>query len=87
SAPANIAEGQAREMPKAFANHLGIAQGSLAELLVLAVRLGYLTEDELTEASARIIEIRRLLFGLIRKLRAQLPSTVYRLPTTDYRRH
>ncbi|MBI3928669.1 MAG: four helix bundle protein, partial [Armatimonadetes bacterium] len=30
SVPANIAEGQAREMPKAFANHLGIAQGSLA---------------------------------------------------------
>ncbi|MBI3926990.1 MAG: four helix bundle protein, partial [Armatimonadetes bacterium] len=25
SVPANIAEGQAREMPKAFANHLGIA--------------------------------------------------------------
>ncbi|MBI3927101.1 MAG: four helix bundle protein, partial [Armatimonadetes bacterium] len=60
------------------------AQGSLAELdtlLLLAVRLGYLTEDELTEASARIIEIRRMLFGLIRKLRAQLPSTVYRLPS------
>ncbi|MBI3927869.1 MAG: four helix bundle protein, partial [Armatimonadetes bacterium] len=30
SVPANIAEGQAREMPKAFANQLGIAQGSLA---------------------------------------------------------
>ncbi|MBI3924588.1 MAG: four helix bundle protein, partial [Armatimonadetes bacterium] len=63
------------------ANHLGIAQGSLAELdtlLVLAVRFGYLTEDELTEASARIIEIRRLLFGLIRK---RLPSTDYRLPS------
>ncbi|MBI3924061.1 MAG: four helix bundle protein, partial [Armatimonadetes bacterium] len=71
------------EMPRVFANHLGIAQGSLAELdtlLVLAVRLGYLTEDELTEASSRIIEILRLLFGLIRKRRAQLP-------TTDYRRH
>ncbi|MBI3926480.1 MAG: four helix bundle protein, partial [Armatimonadetes bacterium] len=55
---------------------LGIAQGSLAELdtlLVLAVRLGYLTEDELTEASARIIEIR--------KLRAQLPSTDCRPPS------
>ncbi|MBI3924429.1 MAG: four helix bundle protein, partial [Armatimonadetes bacterium] len=32
-----MAEGQAREMPKAFANHLGIAQGSLAELDTLLV--------------------------------------------------
>ncbi|MBI3929099.1 MAG: four helix bundle protein, partial [Armatimonadetes bacterium] len=37
SVPANIAEGQAREMPKVFANHLGIAQGSLAELDTLLV--------------------------------------------------
>ena len=70
SVPANIAEGQGREAPKAFANHLGIARGSLAELdtlLLVAVRLGYVAET----VSGQIIEVRRLLRGLIRSLEAK----------------
>ena len=74
SIPANIAEGQARETPKAFCNHLGIARGSLAELdtlLLVAVKLGYVVEPELNEISGRIIEVRRLLRGLVRRLEAR----------------
>ena len=41
-------------------------------LLLVAVRLGYLAEAELTELNGQIIEIRRLLRGLIRSLEARL---------------
>ena len=71
SVPANIAEGQAREGSKAFSNHLSIARGSLAELdtlLLLSVRLGYLMEPDLAAVTAQIIEVRRLLQGLLRTL-------------------
>ena len=75
SVPANLAEGQGREAPKPFLNHLGIARGSLAELdtlLLLAVRLGYLAEADLTGIGGQIIEVRRLLRGLARSLEAKL---------------
>ena len=75
SVPANIAEGQGREAPKPFANHLGIARGSLAELdtlLQLAVRLSYLPETALAEFNRQNIEVRRLLRGLLRSLEARI---------------
>ena len=49
SVPANIAEGHGSSHRKVFQNHLSIARGSLAELetyIVLAMRLGFLSEDE-----------------------------------------
>ena len=75
SVPGNIAEGQGRESLKPFLNHLGIARGSLAELdtlLLLAVRLGYLAEAALADVNGQIIEVRRLLRGLVRSLEARL---------------
>jgi four helix bundle protein len=71
SVPANIAEGQARRQPTEFAHFLSIARGSLAELdtlLLLAQRLGYLTDEDLEAMAPRIVEVRRLLQGLIHKL-------------------
>jgi four helix bundle protein len=71
SIPANIAEGQARQHPGEFIQHLSIARGSLAEsdtLLLLAERLGYLNEGELAGLTV-IIEVRRLLQGLIQSIR------------------
>lgn len=71
SVPANIAQGQGRRQKAEFAHFLAIARGSLAELdtlLLVAERLGYLTEEDLTPISPRIIEVRRLLQGLIHKL-------------------
>ena len=74
SIPANIAEGQARRHRTEFCQHLGIARGSLAELdtlSILAVRLGYLTEVDVAGLSPIIVEIRRLLQGLIHSLEKQ----------------
>jgi four helix bundle protein len=71
SVPANIAEGQGRRHRKEFMQHLSIARGSLAELdtlLLAAVRLGYLEQEQLEAVEDSIIEIRRLLQGLIQSL-------------------
>jgi four helix bundle protein len=49
SIPANIAEGYERNHKKEYLQHLFIAKGSLGELethLLLACRLGYLSEEE-----------------------------------------
>lgn len=71
SIPANIAEGQARRHRAEFNQHLGIARGSLAELdtlLILAVQLGNLEEADVDLLGPAMIEIRRLLQGLIQSL-------------------
>jgi four helix bundle protein len=49
SVAANIAEGHERSTSKDFAHFLSIAKGSLAETetyVLLAIRLGYVTEDD-----------------------------------------
>lgn len=72
SIPANIAEGQARQHPKEFVQHLMIAKGSLAELhtlLIVACRLGYTTEERLRSLEENIAAIRAPLSGLIAKIR------------------
>ncbi|NNM88127.1 MAG: four helix bundle protein [Phycisphaerae bacterium] len=71
SIPANIAEGQARRHRPEFIHFLSIARGSLAELdtlLLAATRLDYFRAAELEPAQALMIEVRRLLQGLIQKL-------------------
>jgi four helix bundle protein len=73
SIPANIAEGQARQHPKEFVQHLMIAKGSLAEvqtLLIIAHRLGYLSESSLLGFEEEELgAIRAPLVGLIGRLR------------------
>lgn len=72
SVPANIAEGQARQHPKEFVQHLMIAKGSLAELhtlLIVAQRLGYVTAEQLGELEDLMAGIRAPLSGLISKIR------------------
>lgn len=71
SIPANIAEGQARQHPKEFLQHLAIAKGSLAELhtlLIVAQRLEYLEAMALAEWEDALSQIRRPLVGLMAKL-------------------
>ncbi len=73
SVPANIAEGAARSTSKDFAGFVSIARGSLAEtetLLDLAVRLGYITQDEHTRATTLSEEVGRMLTMLRRSLTA-----------------
>jgi len=72
SVPSNISEGAARQTKKEFIQFLHTAQGSLSELdtqLEIAIRLGYLKEDRLSEVSLLTNDIDKMLTGLIKSLR------------------
>lgn len=76
SVPANIAEGHGRGTTPAFLNFLWIANGSLTELethLLIAQRLGYVTEDDLAQAFDLSRQVGRMLIGLRRSLQAREP--------------
>jgi four helix bundle protein len=71
SIPSNIAEGSQRTSDKEFAHFILIAKGSLAELLtqlLLAVKFGYLTVDEMTNLRHDIERLSRMLFAFHAKL-------------------
>ena len=71
SVPCNIAEGQGRGVGREFAHHLRIANGSRQEAetqLLLAVRLGYVTEAEAAPALGLADECGRLISGLRRSV-------------------
>jgi four helix bundle protein len=71
SVPANIAEGGARGSAKDYAHFLAIAKGSLVEsetFLLIAVRLGYLAEEQSGEALALAAEVGKMLTVLRRRL-------------------
>ena len=73
SVPANIAEGQGRQHPKEFLQHLSIAKGSLAELhtlLIVSQRLAYLDTAVLAQWEEALSQIRRPPVGLMAKLSA-----------------
>jgi len=73
SIPSNIAEGQARQHAKEFKQFLYVALGSLAELetqLVIAEQLKYIRGEDLRSLSDKIIEIRKMISGLISRLTA-----------------
>jgi len=71
SVPSNIAEGPERRAPKDFKRFLHIALGSLAEAhtqLIIATRLNYLQQAELTKLEGEIGQIQRMTHALIRNL-------------------
>ncbi len=73
SIPSNIAEGQARRSTAEFLNFLSIAQGSRAEVetqTLIALRLGYVTRNQIAEILALLDEISRMLNALKAKLHA-----------------
>lgn len=72
SIPSNIAEGNARFSTKEYLHFLSIARGSVAEIetqLLLCVRLGYLTQEDLEAALSSQNEVERMLNSMITKLR------------------
>ncbi len=74
SVPSNIAEGEGRNAPNDFARFLSIAHGSLREVetqLLVAVRLKYLAEEDITNAMTLCEETGRIINGLKRSLRAR----------------
>jgi four helix bundle protein len=71
SVPANIAEGNGRGSRREYAHFLAIAKGSLNEtetFLFLALRLGYLRENETAPTLFLITEIGKMLTALRARL-------------------
>jgi four helix bundle protein len=72
SVPSNVAEGQARRSPREFAHYVRLALGSLAELdtqLVIARELGYVNGSASEAVEAQVVEVRKMLNGLLSSLR------------------
>jgi four helix bundle protein len=72
SVPSNIAEGAARRSSKEFGYFISNAQGSASELeteLIIAHRLGYLSEGAFAELLSKLERIGRLMTGLSRRVR------------------
>jgi four helix bundle protein len=77
SIPANIAEGAAKASDTEFRRFLQIAMGSALESdyhLLLARDTGLLSGDAYDDLSARALEVRRMLGGLIKRLNLAIGS-------------
>ncbi len=78
SIPSNIAEGRVGMTVKKYLNGLFVARGSEAELetqLLLANRLGYLSDEDIAESLGLCEEIAKMLNVLISKLnKDNMPS-------------
>jgi four helix bundle protein len=73
SVASNIAEGQARAHRKEFIQHLNYAKGSLAELhtqMIIAMRLGYLNEEDIRHFEQMKDSVAAPLHALINKMEA-----------------
>jgi four helix bundle protein len=73
SVSANIAEGCGRDGDAELKRFMNIALGSACELdyfVLLATDLGYLAAADSTKLAPEILEIRRMIGGFIRKLKA-----------------
>lgn len=71
SIAANIAEGQGRRLAREFHQFLGNARGSLLELdthIELAMRVGYISQQQHNTLREKINEVGRILNGLMRSL-------------------
>jgi four helix bundle protein len=71
SIPSNIAEGQARRTTGEFIQSLSHAEGSVAELdtqLIIAIDLGYCTRAGAEDIFDLVMELRRMLNALRRRL-------------------
>jgi four helix bundle protein len=74
SIPSNIAEGQARQHKGEFIQFLYIANGSSAELdsqRIMAGKPGFLSLEQSHQLQESLIEIGKLLYSLIAKLKTQ----------------
>jgi four helix bundle protein len=71
SVPGNIAEGSARATTRDYAHFLSIAKGSLMEAetyLTLAVRLRFVSEEDMAPLLSLVTEISKMLTAMRSKL-------------------
>ena len=74
SIPSNIAEGKGRRARAEYLHFLAIANGSLAETetqILLAIRLGYIIQEQAEKAMKLRDEISRMISSLRYKLSAE----------------
>jgi four helix bundle protein len=73
SVPSNIAEGQARNTTGEFVQFLSHAVGSVSELdtqLTLSIEMGFCPRPAAVEAQSLILELRKMITALRKKLSA-----------------
>jgi four helix bundle protein len=69
SIPSNISEGAARNHSKEFIQFLYVSLGSLSELetqIIISYNLRFIDENESSKIQNELIEIRKMILGLIR---------------------
>ena len=74
SIPTNISEGCGKYSGKDFARYLQISMGSASELeylIFLSNELKLIESSRFTELNSNIVEIKKMLASLIKKLRAK----------------
>lgn len=72
SIPANIAEGAGRQSSKEFCYFLSNAQGSVSELateLVIARRLGFITEEVFRADNDELKSVGLMIHGLVKNIK------------------
>jgi four helix bundle protein len=77
SIPSNIAEGYGRSTRRDYLRFLAIANGSLLELetqILLAARVGYLTEDQTGVLLGLTSEVGRMLARMTAAMRVRTPG-------------
>ncbi len=78
SIPANIVEGRRQKSEKDFARFLQIALNSGFELeyhLMMAQDIGALSETDFSQLLREVVEVRKMIHGLLRKIDARLHET------------
>ncbi|MGD9580085.1 MAG: four helix bundle protein [Vampirovibrionia bacterium] len=72
SIASNIAEGNSRQISKEYRQFLYAALGDISQIdcqLILAKELGFITNEEYIPFEDKVIELRKMLYGLISKLK------------------
>jgi four helix bundle protein len=73
SVPTNIVEGSAHSSPHEFARFVQYSLASVSELeghVQLARDLELITDQDFRPFLARIVDVRKMLYGLLKKLKA-----------------